>query len=178
MVDVGLIIAPNSTLLEKSLCQAIIEHDIPVEISKQQNVDLADEKWLKYLAWEFSVDDWNSAWDIRIKRQQIRESMVVHRHKGTVGAIKRIIGAFGGNAVLREWWQMVPKGPRGTFKITLSFADIGEIKPGAEYLNNILRMIDASKRESQHYTFTVANNVNSNIAVIAVVRVLNWVWLD
>lgn len=58
---------------------------------------------LPWLAWAFSVDDWSSSWSDETKREVIRQSVSIHRRKGTVGAIKDAIRAAGlGNAVLRE----------------------------------------------------------------------------
>ncbi|WP_282338502.1 phage tail protein I [Pseudomonas sp. PS02288] len=49
---------------------------------------------LPFLAWEMSVDEWNPAWADDVKRRVIAQSTTVHRHKGTLGAVRRALEAI------------------------------------------------------------------------------------
>lgn len=50
---------------------------------------------LPWLAWSLSVDDWDPDWPVETKRQVIAQSVEVHRHKGTIGAVKTALRAMG-----------------------------------------------------------------------------------
>lgn len=178
MVDFRQILAPNASDFEIAFCGGINAHQLPVNIDINWNAALIDEKLLPFAAWQLSVDAWDTTWPLSVKRAQVLNSLIIHRKKGTIGAIKKIIEGFGANITMREWWQQTPKGIPHTFKITLSFANIGDAQPDQEYLNNILKLINAAKPERSHYTFTIANIINYNMACVAVFRVVNFVWLD
>ena len=51
--------------------------------------------WLPILAWALSVDLWDPAWDDALKRRVIREAAQLHREKGTVAALRRVLEAIG-----------------------------------------------------------------------------------
>lgn len=73
---------------------------------------------LDLLAWEHSVDVWDSSWDESIKRGVIAVSAEVHRFKGTPYAVKKAMEVFGVEVELVEWWQPVGSGVPGTYKVT------------------------------------------------------------
>jgi phage tail P2-like protein len=72
---------------------------------------------LPYLAWERSVDVWDPAWPEATKRAVIAAAPDVHRHKGTVYAVKAVLGALQVDADVTEWWQETPKAAPYTFKV-------------------------------------------------------------
>lgn len=75
----------------------------PDHIRPLWNADTCPAYLLPWLAWTLSVDHWSSSWSEETKRAVIRASVEVHRHKGTVGAIKRAMAAAGlGEAILLE----------------------------------------------------------------------------
>lgn len=58
---------------------------------------------LPWLAWALSVDDWSTDWSDATKREVIRQSVWVHRRKGTIGSIRRALIAAGyGDAQIIE----------------------------------------------------------------------------
>lgn len=76
---------------------------------------------LDHLAWEHSVDVWDSQWTEEVKRNVIAVSAEVHRFKGTPYAIRTALLAFGVDPDILEWWQpggagagLVP----GSFRVT------------------------------------------------------------
>lgn len=106
---------PTATTLAKAL--DIIEErlfSLPVNmISKDPaTVDVA---LLDHLAWENSVDAWDSNWPEDIKRKVIAASAEVHRYKGTPYGIKTAMLAFGVDVELIEWWEGGGSGVPGTF---------------------------------------------------------------
>jgi len=58
---------------------------------------------LAWLAWAFSVDEWDDAWPEDSKRQTIRDALQVQKRKGTVWSIRRVLANAGyGSATLIE----------------------------------------------------------------------------
>jgi phage tail P2-like protein len=78
---------------------------------------------LPWLAWALSVDSWNADWPEAIKRVVIAESVVVHRHKGTIGALRRAIGALGHGIQVSEWHQY--NGQVYRFRLDVELTDRG-----------------------------------------------------
>ena len=77
--------------------------------------------WLDHLAWENSVDTWDSDWPEDIKRRVIAVSAEVHRFKGTPYAIRTALAAFDVDTELLEWFE--PEGvadglEAGSFQVT------------------------------------------------------------
>lgn len=49
--------------------------------------------------------------------------LYIHRRKGTVAAIRRVIEAMGFSMSIAEWWEVAD--PRGTFRLTIDVNDVG-----------------------------------------------------
>lgn len=60
---------------------------------------------LPYLAQAWSVDEWDPAWSEVQKRQAIKDSVWIHQHKGTIGALKRAIAQLGLPARVSRWFE-------------------------------------------------------------------------
>ena len=59
---------------------------------------------LPWLAWAFSVDQWDATWTVEQKRAVVAASINVHKRKGTPGAVKAAVGAiFTGADVVEPW---------------------------------------------------------------------------
>ncbi len=58
-------------------------------------VDQIPATWLPILAWALSVDLWDPAWRDDQKRTVIRETVELHREKGTVAGLRRVLDAIG-----------------------------------------------------------------------------------
>lgn len=106
MSDKPTILPPNAGAGERAIEQAQARlEDVPVPHRDLWDPDTCPPELLPYLAYTYSVDRWDSAWPVETRRQAIRDSIAVHRVKGTVGALKRAIGALGFDAEFQEWWQ-------------------------------------------------------------------------
>lgn len=58
---------------------------------------------LPWLAWAFSVDEWDADWPEATKRAAIAASISIHRRKGTVASVREALRAFGyGDAQIIE----------------------------------------------------------------------------
>lgn len=86
-----------STPLERAIDQAAAARlaAIPALVTSLWNADTCPAELLPYLAWALSVDEWNDGWGVEKKRAIIKESRVIHQHKGTLSAIKRALTAIG-----------------------------------------------------------------------------------
>jgi phage tail P2-like protein len=80
---------------------------------------------LPWLAQGVSVDVWSDAWPEAQKRAVIAASPMVHRLKGTLGAVRRALAAFNLESRIVEWWQ--DNSRRGTFRIELIYRDGGPV---------------------------------------------------
>lgn len=131
----------NSTPQEQAIDGASSRvSSIPVPLRSLWNPDTCPVSLLPWLAWGLSVDEWNPDWTEPQKRSVIRESVSVHRLKGTIGAVRRIVDSFGLGIVIREWWQKSPAGTPHTFTLSIS---VDQIPTGA--LDSIINSVRKAK---------------------------------
>lgn len=89
-----------------------------------RNSEKCPEHLLPWLGWALSVDVWNENWAESIRRNVIKASIQVHRHKGTLGALKRALEAFEfDNVEIEEWFDY--GGTPYTFKIFIEIVTEG-----------------------------------------------------
>jgi phage tail P2-like protein len=60
-------------------------------IRAQWNPQTCPEDLLTWLAWAYNVDEWDANWPEAAKRQTIADSIELHRRKGTVDSIRRVL---------------------------------------------------------------------------------------
>ncbi|WP_269490745.1 phage tail protein I [Acinetobacter baumannii] len=114
------LLPPNTTQLEKKLTDAASNALLlNGDLSSLIRIDDAPSDFLSILAWQFSVDRWQEDWTDDVKREQIKNSIKVHRHKGTNYALRKIVESFGYSLTIHEWWQESPTNAPGTFQITV-----------------------------------------------------------
>lgn len=90
------LLPPSATLQERALEAATYRvADIPVAIRDTWNPSNCPSDMLPWLAWAFSVDEWDAKWSDEAKRETIRNAIHVHRHKGTIWSIKKAISDAG-----------------------------------------------------------------------------------
>lgn len=72
-------------------------------IRSQWNAETCPENLLPWLAWALNVDEWDASWPEQYKRQTIAQSIELHRIKGTVSSIRRVLANAGyGDATIYE----------------------------------------------------------------------------
>jgi phage tail P2-like protein len=149
------LLPPNATALERAAAVALTQlAEIPVPLRTLWNPDTCPVDLLPYLAWTFSVDRWDSTWSESTKREVIRGSFFVHKRKGTISALRRVVEPLGYLLRVVEWWQTEPNGPAGTFRL-----DIGVLSTGISddtYIE-LERLIDDAKPVSRHLTGLAIN---------------------
>ena len=138
----------NATDQERALEETTSRiSDVPVVVRQVWNPDTCPSNVLPWLAWAFSVDDWDTNWTDDQKRRVIKESVYSQRIKGTIGAVTRQLTALGYQIQILEWFQQTPTGTPYTFDIYIT----AEQYPLTQYdLTKILQVIDNNKNLRSH----------------------------
>ncbi|SPZ59350.1 Bacteriophage P2-related tail formation protein [Serratia quinivorans] len=136
----------GSTPLERRAAEACAGiSDLNTPLRDLWNPDRCPVKFLPYLAWAFSVDRWDEKWTPAEKRKAVKDAFYIHRRKGTIAAIRRVIEAMGYSMSIAEWWQVAD--PRGTFRLTI---DVNEVGITEEIVRELERLIGDARPVSRH----------------------------
>lgn len=123
------------------------------------------EELLAWLAWGLSVDDWRRAWPERVRRAVVASSVEVHRRKGTIGAVRRALGALGAAIEIREWFETgdVPH----TFRLDAWADDIFEAGFNVDnrLFNRLRRNIDPVKPVRAHYILRIGERFETGVYI-------------
>lgn len=142
------LLPPNASELERLAAEALAQIErVPVPLRQLWNPDTCPVELLPYLAWAFSVDRWSSAWPERAKRAAIKAAYFIHAHKGTIGALRRVVEPLGYLIEVREWWEEQPLGTPGTFRLLVGVLDTGITE---EMYQELTWLIDDAKPVSRH----------------------------
>lgn len=96
MSDLPTLLPPNAQPIEYDLEQFPARHqDFAAPIRMLWSTDACPAHMLPWLAWAFSVDDWDPDWPEETKRSAVAASIAIHRRKGTIGAVRNALAAFG-----------------------------------------------------------------------------------
>ncbi|HGE8482205.1 TPA: phage tail protein I [Serratia marcescens] len=136
----------GSSQLERRAAEACAGiSDLNVPLRDLWNPARCPVKFLPYLAWAFSVDRWDEKWTAAEKRKAVTDAFYIHRRKGTVAAIRRVIEAMGFSMSIAEWWEVAD--PRGTFRLTIDVNDVGITD---EIVRELERLIGDARPVSRH----------------------------
>ena len=140
------LLPPGSSALERRLAEACGDiSTVPVPLRELWNPDTCPEHLLPWLAWSFSVDRWDEAWPEAVKRQVVRDAYFIHRQKGTIAAVRRVVEPFGFLIRVIEWWQSGET--PGTFRLDIGVQDQGITE---ETYQELERLIAGAKPVSRH----------------------------
>ena len=78
---------------------------------------------------------------------RIRDAYFIHCHKGTIGAIRRVVEPLGYLIEVREWWQLNEE--PGTFRIVVGVLEQGITE---EMYLELERLVADAKPASRHLT--------------------------
>lgn len=156
----------GSTPLERAATEAMAEAmALRVPLRDLWSPDRCPLLLLPYLAWALSVDRWDQAWTEKTKRSVIKASFFVHKRKGTINAVRRVVEPLGYLIEVLEWWQTVPMGTPGTFALKVGVLDTGITE---EMYQELERLIDDAKPVTRHLTglaISLETQGDLNIAV-------------
>lgn len=140
------LLPPSSSQLERRAAEACASiSDLNVPLRDLWNPARCPVKFLPYLAWAFSVDRWDEKWTAAEKRKAVTDAFYIHRRKGTIAAIRRVIEAMGFSMSIAEWWEVAD--PRGTFRLTIDVNDVGITD---EIVRELERLIGDARPVSRH----------------------------
>jgi len=138
----------GSSQLEVAAAEACARlQQLPVPLRTLWNPQTCPLPLLPYLAWAWSVDRWDQEWTEETRRAVVAASQFIHRRKGTISAIRRVVEPLGYVINVHEWWQTSE--PPGTFRL-----DIGVLESGIDeaMFNEMERLIGDAKPVSRHLT--------------------------
>lgn len=133
------ILPPNATAVERAIdrASAAALASLPVHLIRWvKDPDSCPLALLPWLAWEYQVDTWNIDWSEQKKRDAIKRAHYIHRHRGTVAAVRHALvdSPFGTDIV--EWFNQNPKGDPYTFRLNVYQNDL----PVTEYDQQDLKL--------------------------------------
>ncbi|MBC2855352.1 hypothetical protein H3N56_02765 [Cetobacterium sp. 2A] len=144
------------------VCELLIQNFLISQIKRLVHFDRIDEMEefeLDLLSKELHIDYYNPKYTLEEKRKVCNDSLQTHMKKGTVGAINTLLGTFFKGAKVNQWHE-VGLNP-GYFNINISDASINES------IEDILKMIETTKKKSQHISQLTKNGkveLNLNFA--------------
>lgn len=167
-MDVLSLLPPNASEFERALEQATAFMDnMPVPIRQYWHPDTIPVQQAPWLAWEWSVDSWDSQWPEQTKRSVMRDSFRYHRIKGTLRSVEEAIRALGSNIAVREWWQQEPAGTPYTFDAVV---DAGAGDSSGVLQEQLINAINQAKPVRCHYELTVSGKSESSLNIYGYAR--------
>lgn len=128
------------------------------------------EDLLPWLAWALSIDSWDADWPLHIRRARVASAIAIQRIKGTAQSVEDVVRSFGGNIVLREWFQESPPADPYTFKLTVTLGTVGAEAPSSAFIDAVISEVARTKPARSHFTFVVGVNATARIGLRAVAR--------
>ena len=134
-------------------------------------VDTVKPDLLPLLAEQFHIDG-DEGWLLTQTEQQrrdlIKQSIELHRHKGTPWALREVFRILGVTVELEEWWQRRPPAAPYTFELTAWAND--NLLPGQALLNpdlyrRLRRMVELAKPARSTYRFKLGARFNGRLGL-------------
>lgn len=115
------VLPPSARASERALEQANAEPitSIPNLIRATKSADDCPAALLPWLAWEYSVDTWNTDWNEAEKRAAIKRAQYIHQHRGTKSAVEMSLSDSPFASEIVEWFETQPPGDPYTFGLTV-----------------------------------------------------------
>lgn len=162
------LLPPSSTPLERALANTVAKvSSVPTPARDLWNPDTCPVELLPWLAWAFSLDDWDVTWTESQQRAAVKASYSVHRYKGTIGSVKDALQALGLGVQVQEWFNQIPAGDPYTYKLLL---EVNQYGVSLAQLETIQAVVENAKNLRSHMTtldLTVASNATVYIGAVA-----------
>lgn len=157
----------NATKYERALEKTCARSfDLPVLINTLRNPWECPLNVLPWLAYEWSVDEWNESWTEQQKRATVAASIAVHKKKGTRGAVEDALNALDINVLAAEWWEFEPKQEPGTFALR-----VDDVMQAADAYTEVVRVVNAAKNTRSHLSYIeVPQSTPGEISIGGIVR--------
>lgn len=120
------LLPPNASKLERDIEQVITSSlDLPLSIADLWDPFRCPLSLLPWLAWAYSVDQWEDSWPESVKRQVVNDAFDIHRYKATPYAVQRALNSLGIETNIIEWWEPNGSNVRGTMQVNALVKDKG-----------------------------------------------------
>ncbi|MCO7538336.1 phage tail protein I [Pseudomonas asiatica] len=162
----------NATRLEKILEVARDFGLDPEEIRGVADSARCPPNFLPWLAWAMKVEGWEAAESETQQRDLANQAIPIHKTKGTVGAVKRVLRAVNVNCDFKEW-QQIPGAVPYTFQLT---AWANNNRPGEgsiispQLYQRLRALVDAAKNERSHYEFRLGARFDGGLLLANAVQ--------
>ncbi len=159
------LLPPNATELERAIAEAAGDiQNVPVTIREVWDPDTCPTSVLPWLAWAFSVEDWDEDWTEQQKRESIRTAIEVQQHKGTIGAVRQALGSLGIDLRIQEWFNQLPAGDPYTFRIWLESEQTPVTNVG---IDQVLTIVERLKSLRSHLDRVLVRTTTKSRARVA-----------
>lgn len=167
------LLPPNATPLEKAVIQALLKqlNKVPPNVKRSLwNAQTCPVELLPWLAWTFGLETWDNNWPASVKRARIGRAISVARIRGTLASLEDVLQSYGGNFIIKEWWEYEPAREPHTFDITLNLTGEDGEAATAEFIESVIDDINRTKPVRSHYTVTQGLTVSGSLAIVAAGR--------
>ncbi len=155
---------------------------IPKYIASQWDPYNCPVEMLPWLAWSLSVDNWQENWPEHVQRDVVANAVKVHKHKGTVGAVKRALASLHLKIEFFEWFEEVhdvylapyQSGEPNTF-IFIAWANdelytSRKIVLDQSLYDEIYRVTNQTKPQAAHFDFLIGIKLSSGAALASIAK--------
>lgn len=159
------LLPPNATELERAIAEAAGDiQNVPITIREIWDPATCPTNVLPWLAWAFSVEDWNEDWSELQNRETIRTAIAVQQHKGTIGAVREALASLGIDLRIQEWFNQVPAGEPYTFRIWLESEQTPVTNVG---IDQVLTIVERLKSLRSHLDRVLVRTTTRSRARVA-----------
>ena len=173
------LLPPNATPFERALAVVAGEvGNVPVPLSDLFDPQTCPMEILPWLAWENSVDSWDSDWTEAAKRDAVAKSIDEHRRKGTRISVEAVLARFDELLSLVEWHEASPRKTPHTFEVFLPLVT----EPGADggprttatFAEAIVREVSRVKPLREHFQLVQTLMLTGGIGLQGVARLVEY----
>ena len=162
------LLPPNATPFERAL-EAALAQDVDIPIRKLWSSADCPAALLPYLAWALGVEEWDPDWPEPVKRAAVANAIRIHREKGTLAGLKRVLDTAGAEYEYVER----PAGVPMTARLSI-------LNSNAVYLPDVARAVNRVKRASLDLDIELLSAAAGRIPIAAglgattVVEISDW----
>ncbi|MGQ5522650.1 phage tail protein I [Chitinimonas sp. PSY-7] len=158
------LLPPNRTALEAALADARAGKLDPRPLAYLADSSRCPKSFLPWLAWSLAVEGWDETLDETKRRALIRNSIAIHKRKGTAGSVRRALDSLGIKVEFKEW-QSLPGAAPYTFLLTAWVNDnLGDgLLASSQLHERIRRVVDATRNVRSHYTLRIGARFDNQL---------------
>ena len=149
------LLPPNATPFERAL-EAALAPGFDIPIRKLWSSADCPAALLPYLAWALGVEEWGPDWPVAVRRAAVANAIAVHREKGTLAGLKRVLDTAGAEYEYVER----PAGVPMTAKLSI-------LNSNAVYLPDVARAVNRVKRASLELEIVLQSAASGEIPIAA-----------